>query len=105
MTVAYTKPATNPLQTSAGGQAASLTAQNVTNNVAAVIPAYVSSVIDNATPSTLTLTYNLSLANIVPTTSAFTVRVNSTTRTVSSVAVSGTRVILTLASPGYMVMP
>ncbi|MDZ7634157.1 MAG: hypothetical protein U5L72_06830 [Bacteroidales bacterium] len=64
MTVAYTKPATNPLQTSAGGQAASLTAQDVTNNVAAVIPAYVSSVIDNATPSTLTLTYNLSLANV-----------------------------------------
>ncbi|MDZ7634156.1 MAG: Ig-like domain-containing protein [Bacteroidales bacterium] len=35
LTVAYTKPATNPLQTSAGGQAASLTAQNVTNNVGA----------------------------------------------------------------------
>jgi len=32
ITVAYTKPATNPLQTSAGGQAASFTARTVTNN-------------------------------------------------------------------------
>jgi len=99
VTVAYTKPSTNPLQTSAGGQTASFTAQNVTNNVAVVIPAFVSSVIDNASPSTLTLTYNMSLANIVPATSAFSVRVNSTARTVSSVAVSGAKVTLSLASP------
>ena len=99
VTVAYTKPATNPLQTTAGGQAVSLAAQNVTNNVAATIPVYVSSVIENATPSTLTLTYNLSLANILPATSAFTVRVNSTARTVTAVAISGTKVSLTLASP------
>jgi uncharacterized repeat protein (TIGR02059 family) len=31
--VAYTKPSSNPLQTSAGGQAASFSAQTVTNNV------------------------------------------------------------------------
>lgn len=99
VTVAYTKPATNPLQTSAGGQAASFSAQNVTNNVAAVIPVYVSSVIENASPSILTLTYNISLASIVPAASAFSVRVNSTARTVSSVAVSGTKVTLTLSSP------
>ena len=37
VTVAYTKPATNPLQTSAGGQAASFTAQTVTNNRAAPV--------------------------------------------------------------------
>ena len=43
VTVAYTKPATNPLQTAAGGQAASLTAQTVTNKVAAINPVYVSS--------------------------------------------------------------
>jgi ribosomal protein L21E len=35
VTVAYTKPSSNPLQTSAGGQAASFSAQNVTNNVSA----------------------------------------------------------------------
>ena len=71
----------------------------MTNNVAAVIPAYVSSVIENATPSRLEMTYNLTLAGIVPATSAFAVRVNTVTRTVSAVAISGTRVLLTLASP------
>ena len=83
VTVAYTKPASNPLQTASGGQAASITAQNVTNNVAAVNPVYVSSVIENATPSRLEMTYNLTLANIVPATSAFTVMVNSSARSVS----------------------
>jgi len=99
VTVAYTKPATNPLQTSAGGQAASFTARSVTNNVAAVNPVYVSSVVENATPGRLDITYNLTLANIVPAASAFTVTVNSSVRTVSSVAISGTKVLLTLASP------
>jgi uncharacterized repeat protein (TIGR02059 family) len=60
---------------------------------------YVSSVIENAAPSVLEMTYNMSLANIVPASSAFTVMVNSVQRTVSSVAVSGTKVRLTLASP------
>jgi hypothetical protein len=32
ITVAYTKPVTNPLQTAAGGMAVSISAQNVTNN-------------------------------------------------------------------------
>ena len=98
ITVAYTKPSSNPLQTVAGGQAASLTAQNVTNNVAAAIPVYVSSVIENATPSRLEMTYNLSLANIIPAISSFTVKVNSIIRQVSSVSVSGTKVFLTLAN-------
>ena len=99
VTVAYTKPATNPLQTAAGGQAASLTAQSVTNNVVAPSPVYISSVIENATPARLEMTYSLTLANVLPAASAFTVKVNSVTRTVSSVAISGTKVLLTLASP------
>ncbi|MCE5347908.1 MAG: T9SS type A sorting domain-containing protein, partial [Bacteroidales bacterium] len=99
VTVAYTKPASNPLQTSTGGQAASITAQPVTNNVSSVIPVYVSSVIENATPSLLTLTYNLTLANIVPAASAFTVLVNNVARTVTGISVSGTKVQLTLESP------
>jgi uncharacterized repeat protein (TIGR02059 family) len=99
VTVAYTRPSTNPLQTSSGGQAASFTAKDVTNNVAAPVPVYVNSVIDNASPSVLVMTYNMALANIVPAASSFSVRVNSTARTVSSVAVSGTKVTLTLASP------
>ncbi len=63
------------------------------------VPVYVSSVIENATPARLEMTYSLSLAGTVPATSTFAVRVNSTARTVSSVAVSGTKVILTLSSP------
>jgi hypothetical protein len=47
----------------------------------------------------LEITLNFSLANIVPAPSAFIVMVNSASRTVSSVSVSGTKVLLTLASP------
>jgi uncharacterized repeat protein (TIGR02059 family) len=99
ITVAYTKPGSNPLQTPSGGQAVTITAQSVTNNVGAIpLPVYLSSVVENATPSLLEMTYNLSLANIVPAPSAFTVMVNSAARTVNSVAISGTKVQLTLAS-------
>jgi uncharacterized repeat protein (TIGR02059 family) len=100
ITVAYTKPATNPLQTSAGGQSASFTAVAVTNNcVAAVSPVYSSSVVQNATPSLLEMTYNLPLANIVPAVSSFSVKVNSVAVTISSVAISGSKVTLTLSAP------
>lgn len=99
VTVAYSKPASNPLQTAAGGQATSFASQNVINNVDAPNPIYVSSVIENANPSRLEMTYNLTLANITPITSAFTVKVNASTRTVSAIAISGTKVFLTLASP------
>ena len=105
VTVAYNKPSSNPLQTAAGGQAATISAQSVTNKVAAPaqapapVPVYVSSAIENTAPSKLEMTYNLSLANIVPAASAFTVKVNSSARSISSVAVSGTKVVLTLSSP------
>lgn len=101
VTVAYTKPATNPLQNASGGQAISITAQSVKNNAAAgiVIPVYTGSAIANVTPSILQMTYNSPLANIVPATSAFSVMVNSVARTVRSVSISGTNVLLTLASP------
>jgi hypothetical protein len=45
------------------------------------------------------MAYSLFLANIVPSASAFTVMVNSVTRSVSSVAISGIKVLLTLSSP------
>jgi uncharacterized repeat protein (TIGR02059 family) len=99
VTVTYTKPSANPLQTASAGQAASLSAQVVTNGVTGAIPVYVSSVVVNATPSLLEMTYNLALANYIPATSAFSVQVNSTVRTINSVAISGTIVQLTLASP------
>jgi uncharacterized repeat protein (TIGR02059 family) len=63
------------------------------------VPSYVSSVIENASPSVLEMTYNMSLANIVPASTAFTVMVNSVQRTVNNVAVTGTKVQLTLSSP------
>jgi uncharacterized repeat protein (TIGR02059 family) len=99
VTVAYTQPASNPLQASGGGMAASVSAQPVTNSVTSVvIPVYVSSAVANATPSLLEMTYNLTLANISPATSAFGVMVNAVARTVSKVAISGTKVQLTLSS-------
>ena len=99
VTVAYTKPSTNPLQTEAGGQATTISAQTVTNKVNPIAsPVYVSSAIENATPSILEMVYNLSLAGIIPAASAFTVEVNSVIRTINTVAISGSKVILTLAS-------
>ncbi len=62
-------------------------------------PVYLSCAIENSTPSVLEMTYNMSLANVIPAVSAFTVKVNSVTRTVNSVAISGTKVLLTLSSP------
>ncbi len=99
VTASYTQPSSNPLQASGGGQAASIGAQAVTNNVNAVIPVYASSVVANATPSVLEMTYNMTLANVVPAASAFKVMVNSSARTVNSIAISGTKVQLTLATP------
>ena len=100
ITVDYTKPATNPLQTASGGQAVSFVSQPVTNNVIlAVLPVYVNSSVENASPGLIVLVYNLSLAAIVPNTSAFIARVNSVIRPINSITVSGTKVQLTLASP------
>jgi uncharacterized repeat protein (TIGR02059 family) len=62
-------------------------------------PVYLSSVIESATPARLEITYSLTLANIVPAASAFTVLVNDAVRSVNSVAISGAKVVLTLASP------
>jgi uncharacterized repeat protein (TIGR02059 family) len=62
-------------------------------------PIYISSVIENATPSRLEMTFSLILENIVPAVSAFAVKVDNIMRTVTSVAISGTKVLLTLASP------
>jgi hypothetical protein len=45
------------------------------------------------------MTYNLTLANIAPAASAFSVSVNSTAISVNTVTISGAKVLLTLASP------
>lgn len=99
VTVAYTKPAANPLQSASGVQAASLSAQPVTNNViAASPPVFISAIIQNTTPNILEMTYSLSLAAIIPVPATFSVKVNNVARTVNTVSVSGTKVLLTLAS-------
>ena len=63
-----------------------------------VSPVYISSVVENASPSALKMTYSLSLAAVVPATSSFLVQVNSVTRKVNSIDISGSAVQLTLAS-------
>ena len=68
-------------------------------NPAAVVPVYKSSAVENAAPSVLEMIYDLTLANIVPATTAFSVKVNTVTRSLSKVAISGTKVLLTLSSP------
>ncbi len=101
VTVSYTKPSSNPLQNAEGGHAASIGAQQVTNSVSAVVrePGFLSAVINNSSPSAIELNYDITLADIVPSTSAFAVKVNSTAVTVSAVAVSAVKVRLTLANP------
>jgi uncharacterized repeat protein (TIGR02059 family) len=80
------------------GKAPDLGAFEAQSGSTPAVPAYTSSAVANATPSILEMTYNLTLANIVPAASAFSVMVNSAARTVNTVAVSGTKVQLTLAS-------
>jgi uncharacterized repeat protein (TIGR02059 family) len=63
------------------------------------LPVYISSAIESTAPSILEMTYSLTLANIVPDVSAFTVTVGGIARNVSSVAISDKKVQLTLSSP------
>jgi uncharacterized repeat protein (TIGR02059 family) len=63
------------------------------------VPVYYGSVIENAAPSVLVMTFSLTLTSIVPSASAFTVKVNGTDRSVTSVSVSGSKVSLILTSP------
>jgi len=63
------------------------------------LPVFISSVVENATPSLLEMTYDLTLNNlVVPSTSSFNVMVNSSSRSVNSVSISGNKVRLTLAT-------
>jgi uncharacterized repeat protein (TIGR02059 family) len=101
VTVSYTAPSSSQLQTSAGGLAASVSAQSVTNriNAPSPTPVFSGAAVENAAPSVIEMTYSLALASIVPAVSAFTVLVNSAARSISSASVSGTKVLLTLVAP------
>jgi uncharacterized repeat protein (TIGR02059 family) len=66
--------------------------------IPAAIPVYQNSVVANVTPSLVEMTYNLTLANIAPAPTAFKVFINSVATTINAVAVSGTKVQLTLSN-------
>jgi hypothetical protein len=66
---------------------------------AATIPVMQTSVVENASPSVLQLTYDLGLdPSKVPDVSAYSVLVNGTARTLSSIAIVSNKVQLTLSS-------
>lgn len=60
---------------------------------------YLVSSIDIDNPTFLEIEYNRTLAGIIPSTSSYTVKSNSVVNNVTSIAVSGTKVILSLANP------
>jgi uncharacterized repeat protein (TIGR02059 family) len=98
VTVSYTKPSANPIQTPAGGQAITINAKPVTNRVGpSAVPIYLGATVEDATPALLQLDYDLALANVLPAVSSLSVTVNSLVMKVQSVSISGTSVILTLA--------
>jgi uncharacterized repeat protein (TIGR02059 family) len=102
VTIAYTKPSTNALASISGGQSETIGSQLVQNNVlnkpVAEKPLYLSSIIENASPTRLELTYNMALANVIPAASEFTATVNGNVRTVLSISVNGSKVNLALSS-------
>lgn len=62
------------------------------------VPVYLRSVIENNTPDIIELTYSLPLSAITPPSSSFAVYVNSIRRNINTVRISGSKVILTMAS-------
>jgi len=102
VTIAYTIPSSNALRSSTGWYVLTFGSQLVTNNVSSdsIRPVLINATVENSTPSILTMTFSLNLSTAsVPPSSAFTVMVNSLLRTVSSVAISGSDVILALSGP------
>ena len=100
VSVYYAPSSTDPIRDLAGNAAAKVGHRVVTNNTPepsdTTAPALRSATMTNAT---LVLAYNEALdQDSVPAASAFTVRVAGSTVTVTSVAVDGTKVKLTLAS-------
>jgi len=67
--------------------------------VSGAIPAIQSSVVEDATPSLLSLIYDLTLSSsIVPPPSSFSLIVNGVSRTISSVSISGNKAQLSMAT-------
>ena len=102
VTVAYDKPASNPIQNFAAGlDAASFGDQAVTNNTPNVAPTVLTDPAPVVGGTRLVITFSEPLtegASATPDTSAFDVVVAGNARKVDAVAVSGSTVTLTLAS-------
>jgi len=63
---------------------------------------YLSSCVEDNTPSLIKINCSANLANIVSSSNTFTVLVNSSKREINNITVSGSQVLLTLASPIYI---
>ncbi len=61
-------------------------------------PVYQSSVVKTTSPNILEMTYNETLANIVPHVTSFSVLVNSISRSITMITISGQKVFLVLAN-------
>lgn len=100
ITVSYSKPNDKPFQSLAGAPVASLIAQSVKNNVKPEAPVFVTALVDNSMPAKIDIAFSAALAvNSVPSPSSFAVKVNSISRDISTVSVSGTQVTLSIATP------
>jgi uncharacterized repeat protein (TIGR02059 family) len=104
VTITYTDPTasndTVATQDVAGNDAATLTAEIVTNNstVDLIAPVLVSGAVNTA-GTQLTLTYDEALNATTAVPSRFTLTVAGRTKTISSATVSGSTVVLALGSP------
>jgi uncharacterized repeat protein (TIGR02059 family) len=100
VTVAYTDASgsndANAVQDSAGNDAGSLAATSVTNNADSVSPSFVSAA-TNSAGDQVTLTFGEALSSTTAGASAFSVVVNGTAVTPSSVTVSGSTVVLAVS--------
>ncbi|HEX2967687.1 MAG TPA: SwmB domain-containing protein [Bacteroidales bacterium] len=73
---------------------------SVSTAPAPVVLTYQNSSVKNATPSDIEAIYNADIAQaFVPATTDFEVKVNSVTRTINKVAISGKNVLITMSSP------
>jgi uncharacterized repeat protein (TIGR02059 family) len=68
------------------------------NPTTPVTPLLTGTTVEDSAPSTVVLNYSVTLASSIPAASAFTVKVNGANRTLTTVTISGTRVLLALSS-------
>jgi len=99
ITVAYMMPSSFALRSASWCFVLNFSAKPVTNEVEGSCPVLVRASVEFINPGVIELTFNTSMANVIPSVSAFTVLINSVKRAVSAVTISGTKVYLTLEKP------